>query len=106
MRVRNCRAYEESDSTYRRWPSAYKVSIVKEDFPEPETPVITMNLFLGNSTSTLFKLWTRAPLMNIFFSLKEDLFWIFNLFFYLWLQQKHKQAYSNLISTSVLDSQK
>ena len=39
--------------------------MVKEDFPEPETPVTTINLLRGISTSTFFKLCTRAPLMKI-----------------------------------------
>jgi hypothetical protein len=38
---RNCRAYDDSDSTYRRCPSAYTVSNASEDFPDPERPVMT-----------------------------------------------------------------
>ena len=47
IKDRNCLAYEDNDSTYLLCPSAYKVSNAKEDFPEPERPVITTNLFLG-----------------------------------------------------------
>ena len=36
---RNWRAYEDSDSTYRRCPSAYKVSKANAALPAPETPV-------------------------------------------------------------------
>ena len=36
---RNWRAYDASDSTYRRCPSADKVSKANEDLPAPETPV-------------------------------------------------------------------
>src|SRR3954471_18768077 len=62
---RNWRAYAESDSTYRRWPSAYSVSKARDDLPEPETPVSTTNLSRGISTSTPFRLCSRAPLMTI-----------------------------------------
>jgi hypothetical protein len=37
-----------------------------DDFPDPDKPVITTSLFLGMSNDTFFKLWTRAPLMEIF----------------------------------------
>jgi hypothetical protein len=43
---------------------------VSEDFPDPETPVTTINLFRGISTEMFFKLCTLAPLINI---LSEDL---------------------------------
>src|SRR3989338_8306297 len=62
---RNCRAYAESDSTYRRWPSAKIVSNAKDDFPLPESPVKTIILLRGNSTVIFFKLCVRAPLMMI-----------------------------------------
>lgn len=58
---KNCRAYEESDSTYRRCPSAKIVSNASDDFPEPESPVIATILFLGISTVIFFKLCVRAP---------------------------------------------
>jgi hypothetical protein len=37
--------------------------MVREDFPEPETPVTTTSLFLGMETSMFFRLWTLAPLI-------------------------------------------
>ena len=40
---RNCLAYEERLSTYLLWPSAYIVSNAKDDFPDPERPVMTTN---------------------------------------------------------------
>ena len=46
---RNCRAYAESDSTYRRCPSAYRVSNASEDLPEPDRPVITISRSRGRS---------------------------------------------------------
>ena len=55
-RPKNCLAYEDKLSTYRRCPSAYKVSKAKLDFPEPESPVMTTNWFLGITTSTFFRL--------------------------------------------------
>jgi hypothetical protein len=38
----------------------------KLDFPEPESPVITTNLFLGMATSTFFRLCTCALYDDIF----------------------------------------
>lgn len=43
---RNCLAYADKLSTYLLCPSAYIVSNAKEDFPLPDTPVMTTNLFL------------------------------------------------------------
>ena len=34
------------------------------DLPEPLTPVTTMSLPSGNSTSTFFRLFPRAPLIH------------------------------------------
>jgi hypothetical protein len=59
---RNCLAYVDRDSTYRRWPSAYNVSNAREDFPEPEMPVMTTSLSRGIVRSMFFRLWVRAPL--------------------------------------------
>jgi hypothetical protein len=42
------------------------VSKAKEDFPEPDKPVITMNLLRGFYTSMFLRLLTLAPLMIIF----------------------------------------
>src|ERR1700757_5338468 len=64
MRSRNSRAYAESDSTYRRCPSAYTVSNASEDFPDPLTPVTTVSALCGISTLTFFRLCTRAPRMR------------------------------------------
>src|SRR3954447_14931622 len=58
---RNCRAYAESDSTYRRWPSAKIVSKARLDFPDPDRPVKTIRLSRGRSTETSFRLCSRAP---------------------------------------------
>src|SRR5919202_1182065 len=58
---RNCRAYDDSDSTYRRWPSAKMVSNARLDLPEPDSPVNTMRLSRGRSRSTLRRLCSRAP---------------------------------------------
>src|SRR3989344_9697457 len=63
---RNCRAYAESDSTYRRCPSAKMVSNAKDDFPLPESPVNTTILLRGISTVTSLRLWVRAPFTIIF----------------------------------------
>src|SRR6478609_5709994 len=58
---RNCRAYADSDSTYRRWPSAKIVSNARLDLPDPESPVKTMRLSRGRSTETSRRLCSRAP---------------------------------------------
>src|SRR6266700_6603250 len=58
---RNCLAYADSDSTYRRCPSAKIVSKARLDFPEPDSPVKTINASLGRSSDTSFRLCSRAP---------------------------------------------
>src|SRR5438067_6629276 len=65
MRAMNCRAYALRLSAYLRWPSAKRVSMVKEDFPDPDTPVTTTSLLRGISTEIFFKLCTRAPFIYI-----------------------------------------
>src|SRR2546428_1024431 len=62
---RNCRAYADSDSTYRLCPSAKIVSKANDDFPEPETPVMTTYLFRGTTTSMFLRLCSRAPRMTM-----------------------------------------
>src|SRR6478672_3685510 len=58
---RNCRAYADSDSTYRRCPSAKIVSNARLDLPDPDSPVKTMRLSRGRSTDTSRRLCSRAP---------------------------------------------
>src|SRR5882757_10330851 len=58
---RNCRAYDDRDSTYRRWPSAKIVSKARLDLPDPDSPVNTIRLSLGRSRSTPRRLCSRAP---------------------------------------------
>jgi len=58
---RNCRAYADSDSTYRRWPSAKIVSNAKEDLPDPESPVNTHRASRGMEIETFLRLCSRAP---------------------------------------------
>src|SRR5690606_40559020 len=67
IRAMNWRAYALRLSAYRRWPSANRVSIVRDDFPDPETPVTTTSLLRGMPTLTFFRLCTRAPLIRIIF---------------------------------------
>jgi hypothetical protein len=45
----------------------YKISFIKVDFPEPETPVIQVNTPSGNFTSIFFKLCSVAPFTSIHF---------------------------------------
>src|SRR3990167_3858427 len=63
---KNWRAYAESDSTYRRCPSAYSVSNANEDFPDPDSPVNTTSLSRGIVIVISLRLCTRAPLITIF----------------------------------------
>src|ERR1041384_4531946 len=62
---RNCRAYAESDSTYRRCPSAKIVSKASDDLPDPDTPVMTTNLLRGTTTSMFLRLCSLAPRMTM-----------------------------------------
>ena len=62
---RNWRAYADSDSTYRRCPSAYSVSKARLDFPDPDRPVMTTSRSRGSETVTSFKLCSRAPRITI-----------------------------------------
>src|SRR3954471_13593509 len=45
------------------------VSKASDDLPEPDSPVITVSLSRGISTSTFFRLCSRAPRMEMFFSI-------------------------------------
>ena len=55
------------------------VSKANEDFPEPDTPVITIKEFLGKSKSIFFKLFSLAPLIIIlsFFINNHPYFFIY-----------------------------
>ena len=41
--------------------AGYKIFFTRELFPEPETPVIVVNVFNGIDTSIFFKLFSLAP---------------------------------------------
>src|ERR1044072_5758152 len=58
---RNCRAYADNDSTYRRCPSAYTVSNARLDLPDPDGPVITTSWRLGSSSLSTWRLCSLAP---------------------------------------------
>src|SRR5215472_15965299 len=58
---RNCLAYADSDSTYRRWPSAKIVSKARLDLPDPDSPVNTIRASRGRSMETSLRLCSRAP---------------------------------------------
>src|SRR4051795_5682628 len=58
---RNWRAEGDSDSTYRRWPSAKIVSNARLDLPDPESPVNTIIASRGRSRLTSRRLCSRAP---------------------------------------------
>ena len=49
----------------RRWDSLAIVPKTSEDFPDPLTPVNTVRRRLGISTSTFFRLFSRAPMTRI-----------------------------------------
>jgi len=40
-------------------------ALASDDFPEPETPVKTTNLFRGTTTSMFLRLCSRAPRMTM-----------------------------------------
>ena len=67
-----CLAYAEKVSIYLLCASEYIVSNAKEFFPEPETPYITTNLFLGIFKEIFLRLLTFAPLILI--SVGSDMF--------------------------------
>src|SRR5215469_14083461 len=46
------------------------VSKASEDFPEPDRPVSTVRVSRGISTSTFLRLCSRAPRMEMFFSIR------------------------------------
>src|SRR3954465_13923438 len=58
---RNWRAYADSDSTYRRWPSAKIVSKARLDFPEPDSPVKTISASRGRWGGRALGLGPRGP---------------------------------------------
>src|ERR1700722_10378178 len=58
---RNCLAYADRDSTYRRCPSAKIVSNARLDLPEPDRPVNTIIASRGRSSETSLRLCSRAP---------------------------------------------
>ena len=71
---KNCLAYADKLSTYLLCPSAYIVSNAKLLLPDPDTPVITISLFLGSSKDTFFKLFSLAPLIIILSILPPNFF--------------------------------
>ena len=62
---RNCLAKEERLSANLLCPSAKRVSKAREDFPDPDTPVITTSLPRGMVTSMPLRLFALAPFMTI-----------------------------------------
>ena len=66
------------------------VSNARVDFPEPESPVITINLFRGKLTLILLRLLSRAPTTIISSKL-------FFYFFSSTLNLQEKYMYSKVI---------
>ena len=64
---RNCFAYEDKLSIYLLCPSAYRVSNANVDFPDPETPDITVILFLLIDNDKFLRLCCFAPIILIWF---------------------------------------
>src|SRR5258708_17145501 len=62
----DCREYVLIDSKYSRCASAKIVSKASEDFPEPDTPVITTNWFRGMVTVMFFRLCSLQPITLMF----------------------------------------
>src|SRR5690625_1560916 len=65
IRSKNWRAEGLNVSTYRRCPSAYRVSKANELLPEPETPVMTVISLALKSTERFLRLFCFAPMMRI-----------------------------------------
>src|SRR5579862_6972521 len=42
------------------------VSKARDDLPEPETPVITVNWLCGSESEIFLRLWTRAPRIRMY----------------------------------------
>ena len=42
------------------------MSNAKDDFPDPDTPEITINLSLGIFNDIFLRLWSFAPIISIF----------------------------------------
>ena len=59
-------SWVQENIKYRLRPSSYNVSNARLDFPLPDTPVITVSLFLGIVTSICRKLWILAPFISMF----------------------------------------
>ena len=76
---KNCLAYDDKLSIYLLCPSANKVLNANDDFPDPETPDITVILFFGISNDIFFKLCNLAPVIMIFSLVFEAIFFIFYL---------------------------
>jgi len=57
------------DTIYAEGQRRYMVSKARDDFPEPLSPVTTVNSSLGISMSKFFKLCSAAPLILINFLL-------------------------------------
>ena len=60
------------------------VSKAREVLPEPDTPVMTIILFLGSSRSMFFRLFSLAPLIMILFFIYVS-FCLFYFIFSYWL---------------------
>src|ERR1700743_2419883 len=52
------------------------VSKASEDLPEPDNPVSTVSVSRGISTSTFLRLCSRAPRMEMFFSIGLSVLWL------------------------------
>ena len=63
--ISKCLVYVDKLFIYLLFPSTYIVSKANDDFPDPLTPVITINLFFGIDTSIFLRLCSLAPFTKI-----------------------------------------
>ena len=60
----------------------YRISLIKVDFPEPETPVTQTNCPKGIRTLIFFRLFSFAPIISMYFLL---LFLIYSSYIFMYM---------------------
>ena len=80
------------------------VSKARDDFPLPDTPVITTNLFLGISISIFFKLFSLAPFTTILsiISLPFTSFVLYHNIKFLLEKELKFQFFYSLLSSNII----
>ena len=79
----------------------YRISLIKVDFPEPETPVTQTNCPKGIRTLIFFRLFSFAPIISMYFLLLFLLCFGTNIFFFPLKYCPVIDSGTNLISSAV-----